>query len=266
VVRHRTRRPATDLLVNRPLAVSQAGELRNREVTPSEYTTQVAAAVLNRQQHRFHTHNGDPNERRRRINHLCLPPEVDTDVIEDIEREVRRLLASEGLRAFEMLRSAAIAHEAGHAIVGRHEGLAIVQVEVFKCSGPQGEVWGGATNENAPWRIDATTPTAGVLARVRYMVAGIAGEAILDPEGYRRGSSLDEIVLSQLICVRVLQERSSEFVGVDHPHEIWSGCWRQTCVILKRNEDIARDLMRKLARTGCLRGKPLAASLRRVRS
>jgi hypothetical protein len=61
-----------------------------------------------------------------------------------------------------------------------------------------------------------------------------------------------------MICAQVLQERSSEFVGVDHPREIWNGCWRQTCVILKHNEDIARDLMRKLARTGCLRGKPLA--------
>jgi hypothetical protein len=221
---------------------------------------------LNRQQHRFHAHNRDPNERRRFINHLCLPPEIRTDVIEDIAREARRLLATEGLRSFEMPRSAAIAHEAGHAIVGRHQGLTIVRVEVFKRSGPQGEVWGGATNENAPWRIDTTTPTAGVLARVRYMVAGIAGEPILDPDGYRRGSSLDEIVLSQMIYVRVMQERSSEFVGVDHPHEIWSGCWWQTCVILKHNEDIARDLMRKLARTGCLRGKPLAASLRQVRS
>jgi hypothetical protein len=266
VVRHRTRRPATDLLVNRPLAVSQAGELRNREATPSEYATQVAAAVFNRQQRRFHAYDRDPNERWRRIVHLNLPPEIRTDVIEDIAREARRLLASEGLRAFEMPRSAAIAHEAGHAIVGRHEGLTIVQVELFKRSGPQGEVWGGATNENAPWRIDATTPTARALARVRYMVAGKAGEAILDPNGCRSASSLDEIVLPQLICARVLQERSSEFVGVDHPREIWNGCWRQTCVILKHNEDIARDLMRKLARTGCLRGKPLAASLRRVRS
>jgi hypothetical protein len=35
-------------------------------------------------------------------------------------------------------------------------------------------------------------------------------------------------------------------------------------VILKHNENIWRDLMRKLARTGCLRGKQLAASLRRA--
>jgi phage terminase large subunit GpA-like protein len=58
-----------------------------------------------------------------------------------------------------------------------------VRVEVFKHRGPQGEVWGGATNENAPWSIDATTPTARMLARVRYMVAGKVGEAILDPKG-----------------------------------------------------------------------------------
>ena len=55
-----------------------------------------------------------------------------------------------------------------------------------------------------------------------------------------------------------VQARSSEFVGVDRPKQLWDRCFEQTCII-KRNEDAARGLMHKLDRAEYLRGKPLAA-------
>ncbi len=87
---------------------------------------------------------------------------------------------------------------------------------------------------------------------------------MFEPDGARSGSSLDEIVLTQMICDGVWQDRSAAFVGVSHPKEIWDACWQQTGGILKHNVDAVRGLMRKLARKGRVRGKPLAASLRRV--
>jgi hypothetical protein len=87
VVRHRTRRPATDLLVNRPLAASQAGELRNRETTPSEYATQVAAAVLSRQQPVTATTVGglrDSEQAGERLDPILTPADIRAQVERDI--------------------------------------------------------------------------------------------------------------------------------------------------------------------------------------
>jgi hypothetical protein len=193
-----------------------------------------------------------------------VPAEIAGGVIECIGKEANRLLACEGLRAFEMPRSSALAHEAGHCIVGAAEGLTIVDVRIFKRDIGYGPVWCGQTDEVKPWGFDPTTPTATMLARARYIIAGIAAEKIFDPDGVRAGSSIDEVVLSQLICGGVLTDRRDEFPGVKHPKELWSACWRQTVGILRRNEDAARSLMQKLDRAERLSGKPLAASLRRV--
>jgi hypothetical protein len=72
---------------------------------------------------------------------------------------------------------------------------------------------------------------------------------------------LDEIVTTQAICDGLVQDGRTEFTD---RKELWSACWIQTCKIIKRHEAAARDLMRKLDRAEQLRGKPLAASLRRV--
>jgi hypothetical protein len=107
-----------------------------------------------------------------------------------------------------MPRSAALAHEVSHAIVGTHEGLIIVEVKVFERDG----AWCGVTNESSNWHIDPdNTPTETALARCRYLLAGIAGEAVLDPEHRRSGSSIDEIILVQMLCAGIWQQRRAEF-------------------------------------------------------
>jgi hypothetical protein len=163
-----------------------------------------------------------------------------------------------------MPRSSAIAHEAGHCIIGTAEGLTITSVRIFRRDIGYGPVWCGQTDEAAPWNFTPNTPTATMLARARYIIAGIVAEKIFDPDGVRAGSSIDEVVLSQLICDGVLMDRRDEFPGIKHPKELWSACWRQTVGILMRNADAARGLMQKLERSERLYGKPLAASLRRV--
>jgi hypothetical protein len=193
--------------------------------------------------------------------HVFLPPEANASVNECIAEAVREILADEGLQAFEMPKSAALAHEVGHCIVGAHEGLCIVEVKVFERDG----AWCGITNESSNWHIDPdNTPTKTALGRARYLAAGLAGEAVLDPENLRRGSSLNELVLVQMLCAGIWQQRRAEFGGVHAPEVLWQSVWRQTCCIIKRNENVAHGMMRKLERSGRLYGKPLAASLRRV--
>ena len=193
--------------------------------------------------------------------HIFLPAEAHADVSECIANEAQKLLASEGMRAFEMPRSAALAHETGHAIVGAHEGLTVVEIKVFERNAG---VWCGVVNESSSWHVDAETPTAAALARARYLIGGIAGEAVLDPDNRRSGSSLDEIVLVQMLLEGIWQQRRAEFADIADPADLWQVVWYQTCCIIKFNEKVGHDLMRKLERTGRLRGKPLAASLRRV--
>lgn len=193
--------------------------------------------------------------------HIVMPEETHAAVTEVISSELRRLLDSEGLAAFAMPRSAALAHEVGHCIVGTVEGLTIVKTEI---SERLPGIWCGVTNETSSWLIENDTPTTTVLAPARYLIGGIAGEAVLDPDHRCSGSSLDEVALSQMLCAGLWQEHRAEFVDVDDPAKLWRAQWYRTCRIIKRNEDIGRDLIRKLERKGNLYGKPLAASLRRV--
>jgi hypothetical protein len=53
---------------------------------------------------------------------------------EVLGEQIKQLLASDGPRAFEMPRSAAIAHETGHAITGAHEGIPVRGVRIWPVS------------------------------------------------------------------------------------------------------------------------------------
>jgi hypothetical protein len=193
--------------------------------------------------------------------HIFMPPEANAYVHDCITQAAQEILASEGMQAFEMPKSAALAHEVGHCIVGTHEGLCIVEVRVFERSAG---VWCGVVNESSSWHIDIDTPIETALARARYLVAGIAGEAVLDPVHRRSGSSVDEVILVQMLLAGIWQQRRAEFGGVDDLGDLCRAVWLQVCCIIKHNENVAHGLMRKLERTGRVYGKPLIASLRQV--
>jgi hypothetical protein len=126
-----------------------------------------------------------------------LPPEL----IAAVENAVSRVLVQHGLSAFAMPRAAAIAHEAAHAIVGAHEGLKIKRVTVFSCAMPPFRlIWGGFCGEAGRGRrVGSATSADGDLRRARFIIAGLAGEAITGLD--KPGSSLDELALSQLISL-----------------------------------------------------------------
>jgi hypothetical protein len=198
-----------------------------------------------------------------KIGSVCVPAPLAQDILRTIEEKVRELLGTEGMDAFAMPRSAALAHEVGHCIVGAAQGMKIDSVAVFARKGPFGLAWGGITNEPQGWQFSPAMPTSAVIKRARFILGGLCGELVLDPEGCRSGSSLDELVLSQVCVAGVVQDRPGDFGGRAE-EEVWQEVFKQTCWLIKSNEDAARALIRKLDRAGELKGKPLAASLHRV--
>jgi hypothetical protein len=121
------------------------------------------------------------------------------------------LLQAHGIRAFQNPRSAAIAHETGHAIVGTHDEFKIKYIAIWSAGMVHGaEGWMGITKESERrWSFSPQTPLLTALNRVCYIIAGEAGEVILDPDNYRKGSSLDEVVLSQRMALDLAHRASS---------------------------------------------------------
>jgi hypothetical protein len=193
-------------------------------------------------------------------------PEARETIAATIAAEFTRLMARDGVRAFEMPRSAAVAHETGHAIIETVLGSRVKSVAVHTC--PQLArigitAWGGIVqcHGDTGWRIEEDTPPRVIRERVYRIIAGFIAEMVLDPDNVRPGSSLDERVVGQILTLGV-HEREGH---TGHPSETWNGCCNWVAVTIRRNEEIARQLMAKLAVRNAIKGKPLDAVLRRVR-
>ena len=188
-------------------------------------------------------------------------PETAQAVWQVIGKQITTLLSEQGSAAFEMPRSSAIAHEVGHVIQAAHDGIRVERVEVF-CKKTLGTVaWGGwtySTERRCAYGPD-TAPEQ-ILRKVCNLIAGVIGECVLDPAGYRDGSSLDETVVAQVLVDQVGRR---EQYNVDPP-SLWDACWRRTAALIKLNEVPARALMRKLDLTGTVRGTPLAKVMAQV--
>jgi hypothetical protein len=136
-----------------------------------------------------------------------LPHGTPPQLVAAIEGAAYRAFSRHGRSAFEAPRNAAIAHEVGHAIVGAHEGFTIRAVAVFSRSVPSlGLVWGGRCLEaGGTWTTGPDSSADEDLRRARFIIAGLAGEAITGHD--RPGSSLDELVLSQVVGLNVAAKR-----------------------------------------------------------
>jgi hypothetical protein len=142
-------------------------------------------------------------------------PQAHAAVMGCISKQTLKLLAEEGPRAFEMPRSAALAHEVGHAIVGAHDGFKTARVAIWSTKGLAGTGWVGKTYY-ASWsrgmRLDESPPDE-VLKHICLMIAGAAGEQLIDREGCRSGSS--QIVVSQALTDQLT--RRDEYEHIDPP-------------------------------------------------
>lgn len=185
-----------------------------------------------------------------------------------MREQVTKLLGQQGFRAFEVPRSSAIAHETGHVVVGRYHGFEArsceitphaISCEIVRRAVNSSSAWGGFTKWAQPHPFEPEGPvefttiaTPTVLAQMSTTIAGVVAEAVFDPAGYRDGSSIDEVLVAQVL-VDQLAPRLGQL-----PETLWDICCPRTAVILQFNERPARAVMKKLDAAGIVRRKQLA--------
>ena len=185
-------------------------------------------------------------------------PQTTESIWRCIEREAVRLVGEQGLHAFEMPRSSAVAHETGHAIVAVHDGVALSYVEITRRVIEGRPAWGGFTQWAQPYPPElmlvhpAKDRPRNILLRICSLIAGVVGEEVIDPAGCRDGSSIDEVVVSQVLAEGLAQR--DDLNGVE-PKQIWNACWRRTAAIIHGNEKAARIVAAKLDMYGIVRRK-----------
>jgi hypothetical protein len=177
---------------------------------------------------------------------------------------VERVYLNHGDRAFELPRSAAATHEAGHAVLYGAAGFHVHSVAVFgKWLDGHGvmrsrKVWGGLTKSNGGyWEITPETPPEKDAAMLRFQMAGVIAEQLFEPE-FHEGSSLDEVALSNAIAVGIAHKTGgcSEAIFIENCG-IADG-------VLRRNEGVVRAIARKLMHERKIAGARLNCPLRGV--
>lgn len=168
---------------------------------------------------------------------------------------VAGLLEKTGPRAFEMPKRAAAIHEAGHVIVNSVLGVRTTSVHIEHLMKSGKLFWIGITN--APEMAFVETPAAPVgfdkiLARSRMTYAGLAAELLFAGADRREGSSLDEIVMSQ-----ILAEQAAMLAGLD-AERLWRDEVAAWCNIqLYRNRKAHAEIASALMQHKRLKGRAL---------
>lgn len=137
-------------------------------------------------------------------------PGIAVELQEACVKEAMRVLEEHGSAAFDLPKETAAIHEAGHIVIGRLIGKRLKGAKIRQHKSGN---WIGVTNSHPePHSLD--TPDK-ILREARSIYAGIAAEMLFDPDP-RRGSSIDEVVMSQLITAD-----ASRMLGVDDPRTYW---------------------------------------------
>ena len=141
-------------------------------------------------------------------------------------RQVREVLAGlfrdimdkHGPRAFELPKRAAAIHEAGHVVINSVLGTRTTSVLIDHMQVGEQCGWIGFTDVSGGafvYTPDKPATFDELLARSRTIYAGIAAEALFAGEDRREGSSLDEVLLSQLFG-----RYAADLIGED-PELFW---------------------------------------------
>jgi hypothetical protein len=192
---------------------------------------------------------------------FAFDPQTTQLLWRSIDKEVARLIREQGLRAFEMPRSSAIAHETGHVVVAAHDGVVLAYADISRRIVERRAAWTGFTKSAQPYQLElmltdpATDPPRNILLRTCNLIAGVVGEQILDPAGYREGSSLDEIIVSQVLAVSLTHRPEYQHVN---PKTLWEDSWRRTAMVIHGNQKLACAIMTNLDAFGIVRRKQIA--------
>jgi hypothetical protein len=176
------------------------------------------------------------------------------------------LLKKYGPRVFEMPKRAAAIHEAGHVVINEVLGVRTTSVVIDHLTRDGKLFWIGITDAPELAFVDTPATSVGfddILARSRITYAGLAAELLFAGEDRREGSSLDEILMSQ-----ILADRAASLAGLDAPRlwreEVAAWCMNQLYRNRKAHAEIAGALMErkrlkgKALRDLCQKVKPLS--------
>jgi hypothetical protein len=178
--------------------------------------------------------------------------------VADVEKVIRKVLEEHGPSAFEMPREAALAHEAGHAIVGTHEGFSIRSLTISSQSG----LWGGwCVPAGAPtWTSGPDTTAQNDLRRARMVIAGLAGESLTTSR--KPGSSLDELVTSQHIAFNAARKLANPDLSIPEFDAYARQLWREQVfgfarAIVRKNREVFFQIIEQLHRHESVKGRTL---------
>jgi hypothetical protein len=201
---------------------------------------------------------------------LVLPQGTPPELIDAIKDGIRDILNEHGLTAFEMSREAALAHEAGHAIVGAHDGLIIRRVTISSRHVPNfGMVWGGWCMEGGGrWTTGPETTADDDLRRARFIIAGLAAEALTGTD--KPGSSMEELALSQLIGanagVKLANPNMSDAEFSAYQQRLWhERVWDVAIAIVRNNRDPFMQVVEHLHAHQAIKGGKLRTILATVK-
>jgi|SRR5215831_19433498 len=198
---------------------------------------------------------------------LQVPKGFPPETIAAIEHAAPDTFLRHGPSAFEAPREVAIPHEAGHAIIGTHEGLIIQSVCIFRRSG---NLWSGwcAEDNNRGHPIGPDISVESELSIARFTIAGLAGEAVCRLD--KPGSSLDELEVSRRITFNVAFKLAdpalSDAEYFAYAQKLWDErVWGVAVAILLENWEPFMRLIEHLDRNKKINGSKLHAVLAKVR-
>jgi hypothetical protein len=182
--------------------------------------------------------------------------------LDRMTEEVRR---QHGDGAFKVTREMVAHHEAGHAVIGACEGLAVTRLELFRKPMPGLSAGSclpgfrlGQYFVDRRHKVDAHSDAIADLKEARIIIAGRAAE-MLSPHG-RPGAALDELTLSQTIA-----ELAARKLRVDAEELFECGVWRPALAACRLNRATINRIARRLLGRGVVDGSRLQALLRGVK-
>jgi hypothetical protein len=203
-----------------------------------------------------------------------LPHGSPLELIDAIKAGARDVLNQHGPTAFEMSREAALAHEAGHAIVGAHEGLIIRRVTISSRHVPNfGTLWGGwCTEGGGRWTTGPDSTADEDFSRARFIIAGLVGEVVTST--HKPGSSIEEVALSQLIGAnagaKLTDHNMSHEEYVAYQERLWNErVWRVAGIILIDNRAPFLKIVEHLHQHEIIKGgklRKILANVKRIAS
>ncbi|SRR6266404_5937212 len=120
-----------------------------------------------------------------------------------LEQEMTRIFRLFGPSAFENTKEAAAVHEAGHVVIYFLLGFRVKVAQI--AVSPSGGWIGYTATHEREYLARGAPNVAAALKVARSLYAGYASERLFDPD-FREGSSIDEILMSQITASMAAQE------------------------------------------------------------